>query len=459
MPFIFEVPSTLDELNDVIGMHATTGDEASLVVQRIHKGNSVRLNRLNADKMQNFYDILLRRFIAIGDALHEKGNGGVVGRYSQLDALTKTLYEMAQDSPEGAAATWSRRLGFMHSAHMKRTRDAAFEQDETFSAWPSTGTFLALRLVGHIFPVTDKRHCITTPTILFLGQILVHTPILRKQDLVMGMLCCGLLLEYTKGAKRIAPEAHAFLDGTLRLFSLTKGGPLPTLEAATDLLKEELVSVEFEAGGHKLSIEKTHWERHEVMSSVLASSLCLLESTIDALSGSLSDTEPDVFSNLAEALLCLPTKRFPKTIRERVSTVASKLHLSRHRIPLRRHDVQKKQLKTLAPRIENTSVGRKNTKTEADRLRHELKREHKSTKRDIRLDASVVESERRQKEDKDREKAQSKRHRAFAWMEQEQATINNQVRQGGGLLHGGGMGAAKAKAKSAKVGMKKGGKL
>jgi nucleolar protein 14 len=37
--------------------------------------------------------------------------------------------------------------------------------------------------------------------------------------------------------------------------------------------------------------------------------------------------------------------------------------------------------------------------------------------------------------------------------------MNQQVRQGGGLLQGGGMGAAKAKARSGKFGVKKGGKL
>ena len=37
--------------------------------------------------------------------------------------------------------------------------------------------------------------------------------------------------------------------------------------------------------------------------------------------------------------------------------------------------------------------------------------------------------------------------------------MNQQVRQGGGLLSGGGMGAAKAKAASAKLGIKRGGKF
>ena len=44
-------------------------------------------------------------------------------------------------------------------------------------------------------------------------------------------------------------------------------------------------------------------------------------------------------------------------------------------------------------------------------------------------------------------------------MEQEQATMNQQVAQGGGLLKGGGTGAARIKAKSGKIGIKRGGKF
>lgn len=62
--------------------------------------------------MQNYYDVLLKRFVAVGDAIFSDGNGGEdLGRYDQLNELVKTLYAMSQDSPESAGAVWSRRLG------------------------------------------------------------------------------------------------------------------------------------------------------------------------------------------------------------------------------------------------------------------------------------------------------------------------------------------------------------
>ncbi len=57
--------------------------------------------------------------MAIGDAIFESGNGGTdLERYEQLASLTKTLYAMSQDSPECAAAVWSRRLGIFQKGQL-----------------------------------------------------------------------------------------------------------------------------------------------------------------------------------------------------------------------------------------------------------------------------------------------------------------------------------------------------
>ena len=103
--------------------------------------------------------------------------------------------------------------------------------------------------------------------------------------------------------------------------------------------------------------------------------------------------------------------------------------------------------------------GKNATQVAADRTRRELKREKKAISRELRLDAAFVESERRAEQSKKEAAAKAKRNKAYAWLEGEQATMNQQVAQGGGLLSGGGMGAARAKARSGKIGVKRGGKF
>ena len=496
---MFEVPTTLDALNSMIGNYAKTGQDVSLIIQRIHTANSVRLDRRNSEKMQNFYDVLLRRFVAVGDAIYTSGNGGVeLDRYGQLDSITQILYAMAQESPDIAGAVWNRRLGLFQTAYTKRLRDFGMTttaDDEDFTAWPSTGVILLLRALGHVFPVTDKRHYVVTPTLLFLGQMLGHTPIVSIRDLVNGTICCGLLLEFTKEAKRIAPEVHAFLASVLRLYACNSSDrqgtyPLPTFQAASkiDVLATLRTSLQSFVDANsdtqpQISFESAKMTSSQMPSAILYAVLHMVESSIHSLSGSVESTEKEVFAEIVNSLLLLQvtdskaaaTNALPPKLKAKAASVVSILTSCSSisgvgkRIPLQRRAgmMQDQAIVTLAPRIENpdrysvTQKDRHKTATQAaaDRTRREYKREHKAVSRELRLDASMIETERRRVQDQKDSTAKAKRQRAFAWLESEQASMNQQVRQGGGLLQGGGTGAAKAKARTAKLGIKKGGKL
>jgi nucleolar protein 14 len=213
----------------------------------------------------------------------------------------------------------------------------------------------------------------------------------------------------------------------------------------------------------------------------------MVESSIQSLSGSIDSTEKEVFAEIVNSLLLLQSTEsktttttatsnaLPPVLRAKVVAVISMLTTcpsisgSTKRIPLQRRAgmVQDQAIVTLAPRIENPdrySVTQKDrhksaTQAAADRTRREYKREHKAVSRELRLDASMIETERRRVQNQKDSAAKAKRQRAYAWLESEQASMNQQVRQGGGLLQGGGTGAAKAKARTAKLGIKKGGKL
>ncbi|GKY96000.1 hypothetical protein MPSEU_000560500 [Mayamaea pseudoterrestris] len=491
IPYVFEVPTTLDALHELIAAHASTGEDASTIIDRIYKVNSVRLDRRNTERMQNFYDVLLRRFVAIGDAIFESGGGGPqLGRYKQLNALLKALYAMAQDAPDSATAVWSRRLGVLQSAHAKRLRDAELDtqdedNDEEITAWPSTGVFLALRSIGHIFPVTDRRHHVVTPTLLFLAQIIGHTPVTSLYDLVLGVMCSGLLLEYSKGAQRIVPECLVFLADVIRLYTpdvTTSAGAfaLPSLGAASTMhifTSLRLAVSKLEASDYlRLSLEKSRINGEEIKSAILASALQLTEMAANFFGVPQSSVTQESFVVLAESVLSLEPKSrqypFPKVMQQKVRdcvSAISKVCPGGLRAPLRLRSgptIREKAIKSLAPRMEDPSKyslskdkGKGATQAALDRTRREYKREHKAVARELRTDAAFFEAERRKDKEKKDSSARAKRHKAFSWMEGEQATMNQQVRQGGGLLSGGGIGAARAKAKSAKVGMKKGGKL
>ncbi|KAL7522323.1 hypothetical protein ACHAWX_007014 [Stephanocyclus meneghinianus] len=491
IPFVFEVPTTLDALHDMIATHASTGADASLIIQRIHISNSVRLNHKNKERMQNFYDVLLRRFIAVGDEIFNSGNGGQdLERYEQLNALTKVLYAMSHDSPECAGAVWSRRLGVFQKAHAKRLRDVEVTPlgdacKGEFSAWPSTGMLLLMRALPHIFPSTDKRHAIVTPALLLLGQIIVQTPVKSEYDVVIGLFCSGLMMEYTKDAKRLAPEAVAFLAGVLRLFADDGGvalarSPLPSFgpgnkDLGLDLRKK--LSATRDKNTVRFSIEKSHIESNCCASAILHFTLHLVKQSINVFGKTDGGSEREIFSEIMKALLCIDGSRrdlplpviIKNAIAETARTASTTCASEDKRTPLqRRKKASAKELavKTLAPRMEDPDrysmskdKGKSQMQAEHDRHRREFKREHKAAMRELRLDSTFIENERRKAKEEADGKARAQRHKNYAWMETEQATMNQQVRLGGGLLSGGGVGAAKIKARSGKLGIKKGGKF
>jgi len=89
--------------------------------------------------------------------------------------------------------------------------------------------------------------------------------------------------------------------------------------------------------------------------------------------------------------------------------------------------------------------GKTESQAKYDKHRREYKREHKAVSRELRLDARFIERERRDLKEKKDGKARAKRNKNFAWMESEQAVINQQV--------------ALRKKASGKIGIKKGGKF
>lgn len=491
IPFVFEVPTTLEALHDIIGQYASTGKDASIIIERIHKANSVRLNHKNSEKMQNFYDVLLRRFVGVGDALFKSGNGGDdLGRYNQLDNLTLVLYKMAQDSPESASAVWGRRIGVFQNALAKRIRDSEFvpidDDSDDFSVWPSCGTLLLLRAIGHVFPVTDFRHVVVTPTLIYLDQILGQAQVRSLQDIQKGLFCVALAIEYTRDANRFSPEAFSFLASVINLFSddtmpNVSRCPIPTFSHSNKVAELQnlrgKVNDEKKFKELKLCLEKEDMDSPSSATVILKTALHLVNRAVENCAETMNNGEQEVFHHIIQAVLNLApkskTSKLPITISSFIGETASllqkNLRVGEPKMPLHRRTAAKASelaIQTLAPRMEDPSrytmaKDKNKTKSQAenDKLRRELKREHKAVTRELRLDAAFIEAERRKAKEQKDAKARDARHRNYAWLEQEQATMNQMVAQGGGLLKGGGIGAAKLKAKSGKIGIKKGGKF
>ena len=112
----------------------------------------------------------------------------------------------------------------------------------------------------------------------------------------------------------------------------------------------------------------------------------------------------------------------------------------------------KKALPSLAPRYEVNFIPKKDldpdeSKVELKQLNRQLKREKKAAMRELRRDADFLDQEKYKETQENIAKRKENYARNYAWMEEQQATINQHVKAGKGLLKGGGSGVLRKKAR------------
>jgi hypothetical protein len=123
-------------------------------------------------------------------------------------------------SGESIVGVWRNFLGEFHAKLMRNIRTDAnrvAEVDATgatlalggdwavagrwckwASAWPSRGELSLLTMLGKVFPTSDFRHGVTTPTLLFLGQCLAQCPVRNSSDLSSGLFTASAMLTQTE---------------------------------------------------------------------------------------------------------------------------------------------------------------------------------------------------------------------------------------------------------------------
>ncbi|KAG5189025.1 nucleolar protein 14 [Tribonema minus] len=490
MPYVFPCPSTMEAFLELLAQHASSADDVNTVVERILKNHSVKLDRRNLEKMQNFYDVLLKRFQRLGDQIATQ-RGGPMDREKQLEFLTKALYGVTQDMPDTAGGLWHRLLGAMHRRLGKELRDRATGvAAESAPCWPSHGHRLLLKLLGDLFPTTDFRHPVTTPASLLLGQYLSQCPVETSADLAAGVFLSAIMLQHTAPAKRVAPEALSFLSGVIAqyaprttsepatassngkeaAFTRLRAEPLPQsvsdLVATPALMAPPLGWLRAAAADWASEPSKdgsevdsstevavpllrvtAGWsddegvggeERSAFSVAALGAAYSSLRLAVAALSEcpGLPEVLAPVQAILArvrpmdEPALPLQLQERHLALQEEMSAaVAAALE---NRTPLRWLTAGVKTVKALAPKfLETYNFGKDNTLDHdaavTKQLKRQIKRERKGAIRELKRDADYLEAVRsKEKEDKDAERKKGLRANR-TWLEQEQATWNQQV--------------------------------
>lgn len=324
------------------------------------------------------------------------------------------------------------------------------------------GTFdrlLLLRVIGHVFSVTDYEHTIVTSTMLFMCQCLTQCPVKTGPDVSSGLFLCCLLLEWTAETQKHVPEVLTFVRSLLNAQSV-----LPTKIQGT-MDTERLANIRnasataSQSNETKLSFRAFRQDDTASIEGDYASAIITALQSLSALlvkryTGNVAGVE--ILGPVLEELRAfrpqdapvLPKALQVKHIELLESYIQVATESSQSRRSLHWRPTLKTSIEAKAPRFEVNYTMKKDKDADRDKaklkqLGRQLKRETKSTIREIRRDADFIDQEQFRVSSEKKNALRDERAKNFAWMESEQATLNQQVRMGKGLMKGGGSGVTK----------------
>lgn len=474
MPYILMCPATMENFVDLVKEYAQGPQDVAEMITRIRQYHAIRSGG-DRERVHNFYDILMRRLACLGDAL-------APARVVEVDAISEALAAMTQEMPAVAAALWGRMLKGLQAKLAKALRDHELGQ-RARSTWPSPGALLLLRLLPRIFPVTDFKHPVVTPALLYMGQALSQCPVVTPTDVERGLFVAALVVQYTEEAGRLVPEVFTFLLSLLGAMG-ARALYLPTLApslaavlhqhtvnaaaaAATEGRTEEGAAgpIVLGRGRNPEEEEEEEEDKVEVVTAALASQYlsvcCRLLGRVAAGPLHKSPAARELFEPFVACLAALesivakkkkggkkegesPALALLRKTKATVEGVVEEALKVRTVLSWRKKGVT--AIQSLAPRIIDNFVVRKDEGMEREaarvkQLTRQVKREKKGVMRELRRDATFLDAEKvRVEREKEAARKQVVKDNT-AWFEASAADFNKQVKMAKGeTLRGGGSG-------------------
>ncbi|KAG6616381.1 Nucleolar protein [Phytophthora cinnamomi] len=435
LPFVFECPESPEELAALFKEHARNSPEKrGLILDRIVTFYNPRLSVENKNKMKRFFAVMVRQFLifAARYAAHKE----------DLDSLARNMYTLAQQMGDTAGVVVRELLAQLFKRLHKRA---------STSAWPTLPELLLFKALTSIFPTSDLRHNVVSPMETLLGESLARGAVSSPQEATQALFAASLSLDMTRSKERFMPEVVTFLTRILRAF-VTSGADEEhdnCKSSSVHWLRRDLLGW---VAGHSEEKKMPALPRLSLAGSsscsgaqVLSSLLALLDAA-SAQYASLPSFD-ELFYPLYLLLHALVSQLEDSKVSE-VNAVISKLHKRLEscwgaRRPLRLQSFAPTTLPTFAPLFDENYTVRKDKTAPKDtaqlkQLQRQVKRARKGAARELRRDAEFIHRE-KQKEEEARLAAKEEKQREIRrWMEEQNATFNQQVRKGGNMLKGGG---------------------
>ncbi|KAJ9577288.1 hypothetical protein L9F63_006127 [Diploptera punctata] len=380
LPYTFHIPSTYEELQTLLKVHSYT--EQAVILERMIKCNHPSLGEGYKDKLSTLFAFLLQH-------LQDTAISEAENCFSLLDHIAPYLYDLCHISAEKA--------GHYVAEVIKE------KQQDLKSSYPRLDTLIFLKLVSLLFPTSDFRHPVVTPTLAYMCQVLDQCRVKTSRDVAVGLFITTLILEYTILSKRFSPVAINFLHGIINM-AITKTStklfhivhPIYISNAARTLLVINENSAESCIDPGLMCLTDLRGEAGEDFKVRALNTVIKL---LHEFCSNLKDIPASyqIFAPLLNTINKLDLQKYPIQVTDNVKSLVCSIEILSQQ-KLQHLVIEKKKPKPLRmyePRIEEVMEGRKKRnvskeRQERDKLMHKYKREMKGAIREIRRDKAFL---------------------------------------------------------------------
>lgn len=403
IPYTIEIPGSYESLMEMLENQPVKVQ--SIIIDRIIKTNHLSLLNVNRSKMLKLFAYLLQY---INDLFLNVSSENIGRQFKLLNELSPSMYKLIQMNPEEASKCF-----------LEVVKEKYEDFKKNAKRFPNLDTLVFFKLIGVFFPTSDFRHPITTPSNVFLHHILSQSKIKSRSDVASGLFLVTLVLDYQQLSKKFLPAVMNFLSGVcylgIKKSVVEQLKPVPPFKKNDSILALDKLQSD-ETSPLKLNSEDFLNNPIDDNFKIRALSVTVdligdFVKLYDELIGMKYFLDPfeTVLSRLAdEEFVPLKLKQnIKKTLEEFAGIRLDK----KFKFPTPEHKIQP-MIRMLEPRFETVLSDRRSmysqatgAKAEQQKLKHMVKREFKSAKRELRRDnefLSKIRHKRKQESDRER---------------------------------------------------------
>lgn len=185
-----------------------TPAQQSVALYKLIKSYDPSLSPNNKDNLSRLFAHMLQFTNDIFTNLTDEGS--LLKAFITFDRLAPYFYDLAKTNKVSTKKYLIELL--------KEKRDKYKRNSKRI---PDLDTLIFFKLVSLVYPTSDFRHPVTTPSLIFMSEILTHSKFNDAYSISRGIFLTALILEYTVLSKRLVPSALNFLRGILYLTANT----------------------------------------------------------------------------------------------------------------------------------------------------------------------------------------------------------------------------------------------